>query len=132
MHIELTMPLSPVLFASDARGSDDGPDFGGYSVVAAQAGSDRILRILEKCMRPGHTVTKLDGSFVGRRRPEEPWKRTVSLTRAAAEMDEIPEAAWRWVDAGLWRFADHITLGEGRAVVRLVRLLASDRRAHGF
>ena len=35
------------------------------------------------------------------------------------------------LDAGIWRFADHITVGEGRAVVRLVRLLASVKEAHG-
>lgn len=69
MYIELAMPTSPVLFGSDARGADSGEDFGGYGIVAAQAGVERVSYILEKGMRPGHTVTKLDGGFVARRRP---------------------------------------------------------------
>ena len=70
-------------------------------MVAAQAGVVLVSRILEKGMKPGHTVTKLNGAFT----PEEPWKRTVPLTRAAAELDSLPQSAWQWVDAGVWRFS---------------------------
>ena len=53
------------------------------------------------------------------------------LTRAALELDLAEQAKWHAVDAGLWRFPDHITLGEGRAVVRLERRLGMVAEAHG-
>ena len=98
--------------------------------MAADVGLETSTALLSKGMRPGHSVTRLDGSFVPRRRPEEPWRRATPLSRASKELDAAERAQWKQVDAGLWRFLDHITLGEGRAVVRLCRLLASCSRAH--
>ena len=37
--------------------------------------------------------------------------------------DALFKGEWSPVDSGRWRHADHVTLGESRAVVRLARLL---------
>ena len=84
-------------------------------------GEDVIRGYLEKCMRPGFTVTKLDGSFTGRLRPEEPWIRTVPFSRISSEIASLHD--WSPVMHGKWAYAEYITLGEARVVVKLTRLL---------
>ena len=75
-------------------------------------------------------MTRLDGSFRPRRRPEEPWRRNTPFTRVSRQLAEIPRDSWKAVDAGLWNFDDPIALGEGRAVVRLLKILSSQPSAH--
>ena len=43
---------------------------------------------------------------------------------------EIPRDSWKAVDAGLWNLEDPIALGEGRAVVRLLKILSARSAAH--
>ena len=79
-------------------------------------------------MRPGFTVTRLDGSFSGRLRPEEPWRRTIPFSRISADIAKVEK--WFPMLWGLWSYSDHITLGEARVVVKLVRLLGSHGGCH--
>ena len=81
-------------------------------------------------MRPGFTVTMLDGSFPGRLRPEEPWRRTVLFSRITEDISVVK--TWFQIMHGKWRYADHITLGEARVVVKLIRLISSIKQCHGF
>ena len=129
MYMHLGAPVAPVLFATDARGGDGYGDAGGFGGVAVDVGSDVVRSYLERCMRPGFTVTKLDGSFSGRLRPEEPWRRTVPFSRITNEIVSLED--WKPVFHGRWAYQDHITLGEARSVVKLTRTIGSVRSCHG-
>ena len=129
MFCHLGAPVAQVLFATDARGADDHGDCGAFGAVAANVGADVVRGYLEKCMRPGCTVTKFDGSFTSLLRPEEPWRRTVPFSRVTEEVSALQD--WRPFTHGRWAYADHITLGEARVVVKLTRLLGSVDVCHG-
>ena len=53
------------------------------------------------------------------------------LSRLPDELLAVPHEDWEAVDWGLWRFSDHISLGETRTVVRLSRLVSSVPSAQG-
>ena len=77
-------------------------------------------------------MTRLDGTFTGARRPEEPWRRRKPFSRMPQELWDIKPEQWVTCNAGLWKFLDDIALGETRAVVTLARIVASASRAHGY
>ena len=52
------------------------------------------------------------------------------FTKLPAALFDGPDT-WQVLDKGRWLWSDHITLGEARAVLRLLRILASVSRAHG-
>ena len=128
MRTELNRPTAPVIFATDARGPERG-DAGAFGIVALDAGRDLAERCAEEGMTPGHSVTRLDGDYTGTRRESEPWRARKPLSRLPSDLLGRPQEDWADVDWGKWRFADHISLGETRTVVRLARLLASVRAA---
>ena len=130
MYACLAAPVAPVLFATDARGGD-GVDSGGYGIVAADVGSEAVTECILSGMKPGFSITRLDAKFTGRRRPEEPWRRTIPRSRLPKTVKDVPISKWHNIEAGLWKYEDHITLGEARAVVRLVRVLGSCVGTHG-
>ncbi len=51
----------------------------------------------------------------------------IPFTRVPAE---LLSCDWVPLLAGRWEWAEHITLGEGRAVIKLLSMLAQDPRAH--
>ena len=61
------------------------------------------------------------------KRPENLIGRTIPFTRIP---DAILDAEWTPLLWGRWRDADHITLGEGRTVIKLLELLAKEPRCH--
>ena len=130
MSADLNRPMAPVVFATDARGSEAG-DAGGFGVVALDVGRVVAEQCAEKGMTPGYSVTRLDGKYTGTRREAEPWRATKPLSRLPDELLAVPHEDWADVDWGVWRFQDHISLGETRAVVRLARLAASVESAQG-
>ena len=64
------------------------------------------------------------------RRPDAVIGRTVPFSRLPRDLPDPADPAWLDVGAGRWRFADHITLGEARTVVKLLRLLCAAPGAH--
>ena len=52
------------------------------------------------------------------------------FSRVPAELLEDIEG-WDFVAAGRWRWKDHITLGEGRATLQLLKRLFASPAAHG-
>ena len=127
MKARLTAPVAPTLFATDARGPERG-DAGAYAVVAANAGRSLATRCAVQGVRPGFSVTRLDGSFTGRRSQEEPWRRQTPFS--LLEIADFPFTGWEPVHHGRWKYPDHITLGEGRTVVKVARALAAVASCH--
>ena len=132
MYADIGAPLSNVLFASDAMGSDDASvadDKGGWGLVAADISNELARECLLVGMRPGLSVCRLSGDVTGPRRPDLPLKRRVPFTKLPKELFEAC-TVWHDVAAGRWRYADHITLGEMRSIVILSRILGSCASAH--
>jgi hypothetical protein len=125
---DISAPVASTLFATDAMGANKVDD-GGYGIVAADVDHEAALSTYSDGMACGFTVARRDGDLSGLRRPERAINRTVPFTK-------LPEALfsdatkWHDVAAGRWNYADHITLGESRTVVRLVQILAKDARCH--
>ena len=116
MVAPLHAQVASTIFATDASGASD----------VSQASVAEALKLL----RPGYSVTRLDGHFSGARRPEEPWRRTVPVSRLPESIIGRDAADWVELQAARWKWADHITLGEARALLWLCRRLAAEPRAH--
>ena len=124
MTLRLDLRLSNVLWATDAQGAGEG-DPGGYGIVAKPADDD-LMQAIWLCGRAtGKTVASLPGG--GPKRPLGVLEATVPFSRLPPRAFDGP---WMDVCAGRWQWSDAIVLGEGRAVVKLVRIIASSPRLH--
>ena len=129
MYADVGAPVSNVMFATDAMGSDVSGDHGGYGAVVAEFPTQLIRKVLEVGCTPGKTVARLSGDQSGLKFPDKPASRTtLPFTRLPQEIF-APEH-WHDFLEGRWMMSDHITLGEARTVTKLVRQLACDERAH--
>jgi len=122
MFLDLGAPMARALFATDARGGD-GVDAGGHGTAFSPASADEMRVAWARARTLGHTVARVDGSSTELRRPDRGWKPTLPHTRLPDPL--LASERWLPLDAGLWVHRDHINLGEGRTVVRLMRRLAA-------
>ncbi len=129
MAADVGAPLAPIVFASDAQGAGEGDD-GGYRVVA----KDVPMEVAERCFqvgrRPGYSVTKLSGEFAGSRRPGLMIARNIPFTRLPRELFDDSLGDWEVISRGRWLFANHITLGEARAINKIIEMVANCGGAH--
>ena len=119
---DLGAPPAPVIFASDAMG-ETVADHGGHGLVGVPAGRDLFERTLQMSRAVRMTVVRLDGGLSGLKRPEKRITPTIPFSRIPQELFDTSVCVWSDLDAGRWKWPDHITLGESRAVVRLLDLL---------
>ena len=128
MFADLGAPLSSTIFATDAMGANE-RDHGGFGIVGREVSNELVRACLVVGERPGFTVARLNGDLSGLRNPEKEIRATIPFTRLPKELFEKEE---EWIDiaAGRWAYPDHITLGEARAVVRLLELLAREPASH--
>jgi hypothetical protein len=130
MLCELHLRPAPLLFATDAMGADDeSVDCGGFGVVACIPSPELLGRTLEVSARPGWTVASLDGDVSKLKDPARELQKSRPYSRLPPELSE-DTMCWHPLDAGRWKWVDHITLGEARASVRLLARLAAIGTAH--
>ena len=103
-------------------------DCGGFGIVARRVSREMVERIFCEGAALGRSVVKLDGSSAGWKYPQRRSAATIPFTLLPGTLFE--ESEWLPISAGRWRFADHITLGEGRAALMVLELLASEVLAH--
>lgn len=75
-----------------------------------------------------YAVATLSGELSGQAKPGEPFRATKPLSRLPQAF--IEQKRWFPAAAGLWKFADHICLGEARTVCRAMNLLATFPQMH--
>ncbi|CAK0868950.1 unnamed protein product [Prorocentrum cordatum] len=134
LHVDLGAPISEVVLATDAEGSN-GLDCGGYGFVAT-ATSDNEARLLwEAGTRPGYALARLGQE----KRVLEKAPRSLHPNLPVSSVPkEIWDTARSWIPvaAGRWRWGEHIAVGEMRAVVlaleRLVQVLSFYRSSDIF
>lgn len=115
--------VANTIFASDAMGAEgDGLDVGGYGVVVSKLSESDCKLILGA----GEVLGESLGSARLRRdlleHPDRPLEPTIPFTRIAKHIFE--EHRWTAVDSGRWRYADHITFGEGRPAIKALQFAA--------
>ena len=128
VYAELSAPLCPVLFATDAMGVNE-HDNGGWGLMALRPAPALLRRLFCAGARPGMTVCRLDGDIRGTKDPERALRAGTPFSRVPPTL-VAPDTAWTELARGRWKHPDHITLGEGRAVILLLNALAATPSAH--
>jgi len=118
----------PWIFATDARGERD-RDAGAFGIVVSPASADEQETIFRLSRCVAYTVGHVDGDDSRLRRPEDYSFRTIPRSRLPNCITE--QERWTPAGHGLWRYHDHINLGEMRVVVRLLRKLGCRPAWHG-
>ena len=128
LYADLGAPFANAIFATDAEGANL-EDFGGYGVVAAPASKEVIMKIFTRGVRPGKAMARPGGTAKVLEKEDAVLECTVPVSAVTPEL--LREAGdWRPLLWGRWAYPDHITLGEGRAVILLLEALAAHSQAH--
>ena len=114
-----------VVFGTDAQGMGEG-DMGGYGITATIATPDEITDILKVGELPGLTVRRAN-QFEGLLEAQS-LRPTVPVTRVNHALFKTDR--WKVLERGRWKHGDHITLGECRAVLKLLRRAALTPEMH--
>jgi hypothetical protein len=104
-------------------------DDGGWGILVTDMSEDIAKDFIDTGGNLGYTVARLDGELTGLRRPEQVIRQTKPFSLLPDRVFK-PDEDWTIVGAGRWRSADHITLGEGRCVVKISRLAAATPALH--
>jgi hypothetical protein len=129
MTLDAGAKLPATLFATDAMGASEA-DAGGYGIVAAEVGADMMRIVLDTSTSPGRTISRLSGDYSGLRDPSKEIKANKPFTLLPPKLFDDACTVWQPMDHGRWIFSDHITLGESRAVLKLLFLLSTEPSAH--
>ena len=119
MNCDMGIAKSSFLFGTDAQGSGEG-DFGGFGIIGRKINNTLFREIMKSGEAPGYTVKRLS-DFNGASRPHD-LQATIPTTLLPDSI--FHDSEWHTISYGRWRFHDHITIGEARAVVRLLKRLA--------
>jgi hypothetical protein len=128
MFLDLGLKLPQVLLASDAEGASD-VGHGGYGVVGTKVSSHELACMFECSEHLGHTLARASGDLSGLRN-------TNLLSSPSIPFTKLPHTLFvqeRWVsiNAGRWKVAEHITLGESRGIVKVLEAVSLVPRLHG-
>jgi len=126
MSCHVGAKLHSWIFATDAMGANEF-DHGGYGIVTTKAMEKELAELVRSSETQGRVIAQL-GSLGGSKYPHKPLCPTVPFTLLPASL--FAQERWHLVEAGRWAFNDHITLGESRTVLKLLRMLASSAENH--
>ena len=127
LYADAGAQLAPYVYATDAQGADDAADCGGWGIVGTPVTKVYGEFLYSRGTRPGRNITKLDGTM---------GTRHATTLEPTIPFTQLPESLfgakrrWDFIGAGRWGYADHITLGESRAVLKLFMALAAHVSAH--
>ena len=127
MVLQASDPVSRVVFATDAMGADD-VDCGGFGICMAQATTEEFAALMWAGEEPGFAISEQDRGLKGLRNPACMVKFTRPFSRLPRTLFE--ESRWTELQSGRWQLADHITIGEARAVTKCLELVCQWPSAH--
>ena len=127
MCLKAADPVGAVLFATDASGADL-VDNGGYGAVMTQVSRDELSSLFWAGETPGYGAALPDQGFRGFREPFKRIKHTRPFSRLPKSLFE--DSRWVEIQAGRWSAADHITIGEARAVTKCLEWMCLNEAAH--
>eukprot|EP00959_Pyramimonas_sp_CCMP1952_P229957 4807760-Pyramimonas_sp.AAC.2 len=76
MVCELGLPAAPMVFATDSEGANN-HDHGGFGVVATNISGEQAEALLAAGTRPGHTVSRLNGTVAHLERSDRELRRRI-------------------------------------------------------
>ncbi len=126
MACHVGAPVLPWLFGTDAMGENE-QDWGGYGIVATELVDGETETLLQQGETIGRAIARLDGG--GAKYPHKALRPTVPFTMLPESM--FDSSRWLPVERGRWRYGDHITIGESRTVLKLLRRLGAWPSLHG-
>lgn len=126
MSCHVGSPVLSWLFATDAMGENE-LNHGGYGMVATKLSDEEVSDLLRHGEAEGLTVARLS-DIGGSKYPDKSLTPTVPFTLLPQSF--FDPKRWRLVERGRWRYGDHITLGESRTVLKLLRKVASNPKCH--
>ena len=109
--------ILPWLFSTDAMGANI-TDHGGYGVAVTEVSEFEVECLLKQGEVLGRSIAQLDGHH-GAKYPHRALVPTVPFTLLPEQLFEA--SRWKAVEHGRWRFGDHITIGESRTVLKMLR-----------
>ena len=119
MVADLGAPAPAIVYATDASGADR-VDHGGFGIVASPVSPSLRDSCVLAGTRPGLTVANVNGDPGKLFSPGFQARPTAPFSVLPDALWSDPDREWTTLEAGRWRYTDHITLGEGRATVRLL------------
>lgn len=115
LYVDLGAPISEVVLATDAEGSN-GQDFGGYGIVATVMTGREARLLWEAGTRPGFALARLGQEKRVIDKAARSLHPNLPVSSVPKEIWEAPRS-WIPIAAGRWRWEEHITVGEMRAVI---------------
>eukprot|EP00434_Breviolum_minutum_P026310 symbB.v1.2.023253.t2/scaffold2112.1/size106475/3 len=110
-------PILGWLFSTDAMGEND-YDHGGFGIAVTELSDPEVDSLQQQGETLGRSIARLD-RLHGAKFPQKALKPTVPYTLLPNKLFE--PSRWMAVDHGRWRFGDHITIGESRTVLKMLR-----------
>lgn len=120
MQCDVSRSFSRPLWASDAQGAGEG-DCGGFGITLTCMSEAELGDVLTSAETWGRTVARLSGDLSGAKNPFKELVPTVPFTLLPHSLFDL--SRWKDFEQGRWKFADHITLGEARAVCKVAQKL---------
>ncbi len=114
-------PILPWLFSTDAMGANV-TDHGGYGIAVTEITEFEVDCLLKQGEMLGRSIARLDGNQ-GAKYPHRALVPTVPYTLLPEQLFWADR--WNAVEHGRWRFGDHITIGESRAVLKMLRRVSA-------
>ena len=99
-------------------------DNGGFAVVGTEIAPSMAANIWQAGAKPSKTVVKLNGDTASLRKPRSRLEARIPVCGIPRELLDTTTTEWTLISRGRWSFADPIELGEGRATIQLLELLA--------
>lgn len=119
-------PILDLLFSTDAMGANE-TDHGGYGIAVTKVTDDEI-DLLRQGEAVGKSIARLDGLH-GAKFPDKALVPTVPFTLLSHQL--FSDDRWIEVQRGRWKYNDHITIGESRTVLKMLRRVSSWPGVHG-
>ena len=129
LFADIGSDLSEVLLATDAMGENE-VDGGGFGIVGAVVGTALAESVFEKGGEIGHRLARRAGELSGLRAPGRELAASKPFTVLPNELFD-GDVKWQVLSAGRWAYADHVTLGEARAVVKALDAVMKVPALHG-
>ena len=126
-EFDATVDIGHTFFVSDAMGGDS-VDNGNFGITAAQINPDIVNQCLEAGFSPGYSVARLDGNG-GFKYPNKSHP-TIPISKWPDDLTDPAVMKWVPIDRGRWQFRAHITLGEGRAAIRVLQIISQFSALH--
>ena len=118
LYVDLGAPISRIVLATDAEGSN-GLDCGGFGMVATALSDQDVQKLWEAGAKPGFALTRLGHEKKVLQKGAGALVPTLPVSSVPKDFWELSKV-WIPVAAGRWRWEEHITVSELRAVILML------------